>query len=51
MYGWVSVRGVRVAGHFLPGSMTYLHGVIEVGWRICLSVAGHHKTLSLGMQF
>ena len=30
MYGWVSVRGVRVAGHFLPGSVTYLYGVIQV---------------------
>ena len=26
----VGVHGVRVAGHFLPGSMTYLHGVLQV---------------------
>ena len=30
MYGFVWVHGVYVAGHFVPGSMTYLHGIFEV---------------------
>ena len=30
VYGLVFAHGILVAGHFLPGSMTYLHGVFEV---------------------
>lgn len=30
MYGLVGVHGVIVAGHFLPGSLTYLNGVLQV---------------------
>ena len=30
VYGLVGVHGVIVAGHFLPGSMTYLNGVLQV---------------------
>ena len=29
-YGTVGVHGVKVKGHFIPGSMTYLHGIIHV---------------------
>ena len=31
VYGLISVHGLYVAGHFLPGSMTYLHGILQVG--------------------
>lgn len=30
VYGLVGVHGVIVAGHFLPGSLTYLNGVLQV---------------------
>ena len=30
VYGLVGVHGVIVAGHFLPGSLTYLDGVLQV---------------------
>lgn len=30
MYGFVWVHGVYVTGHFVPGSMTYLHGIFEI---------------------
>ena len=30
MYGSVSVHGVSIGGHFIPGSMTYLHGILQV---------------------
>ena len=30
MYGVIGVHGVYVGGHFLPGSMTYLHGQFQV---------------------
>ena len=30
VYGLVGVHGVIVAGHFLPGSLTYLHGGLQV---------------------
>ena len=31
MYGTVSVHGINVVGHHLPGSMTYLYGILQVG--------------------
>ena len=31
VYGLVFAHGVVVTGHFLPGSMTYLNGIIMVG--------------------
>ena len=37
VYGLVSVHGVRVAGHFLPGSVTYIHGIIQVGHHMDVS--------------
>ena len=30
VYGTVGVHGVSIKGHFIPGPMTYLHGIIEV---------------------
>ena len=30
VYGSVSVHGVHVGGHFIPGSMTYVHGILQV---------------------
>ena len=29
-YGSIWTHGVYVAGHFVPGSLTYLHSIIEV---------------------
>ena len=29
-YGFVWTHGVYVSGHFIPGSMTYMHSTIEV---------------------
>lgn len=41
VYGLVGVHGVIVAGHFLPGSLTYLNGVLQVrrGERMVLFLA------------
>lgn len=36
VYGSVSVHGVSVGGHFIPGSMTYVHGGIQVSLILCL---------------
>ncbi len=30
-YGLIGAHGVYVSGHFLPGSMTYLYGYLQVG--------------------
>lgn len=30
VYGTVGVHGVSIKGHFIPGSMTYTHGIIQV---------------------
>ena len=30
VYGFVCVHGVFVMGHFIPGSMTYLHAILQV---------------------
>lgn len=30
VYGSVSVHGVSVGGQFIPGSMTYVHGSLQV---------------------
>jgi hypothetical protein len=32
VYGSVSVHGVSVGGHFIPGSMTYGHGSLQVSF-------------------
>ena len=30
VYGSVSVHGIIVGGQFIPGSMTYIHGIVQV---------------------
>ncbi len=29
-YGSIWTHGVYIAGHFVPGSLTYLHSIVEV---------------------
>ncbi len=31
-YGFIGAHGVYVSGHFLPGSMTYLYGTLQVSF-------------------
>lgn len=36
VYGFVSVHGIYLMGQWIPGSMTYLHGTIQVGHNLVL---------------
>jgi len=47
VYGLVGVHGVIVAGHFLPGSLTYLNGVLQVrrGERMVLFLATEEEEM------
>ena len=40
VYGLIWVHGVQAAGHFIPGSLTYLYGVLQVCVCVCVWVGG-----------